>query len=133
MCNIQSLECGDELASIPLKRGNWLQFHLSLECGDELASIPKFVSPSLFIHLFGWYGDSYEETKERGWLIWHAILWVIWKIRNDRIFNNIVKEVDEMVEQIKVVSRHWSMNRLNIMSCLFYEWCWNLAIAWLDK
>jgi hypothetical protein len=92
---------------------NWLQFHL-------------ITPPSLFIHLFGWSTAMSTKKRKRGaWLIWHAVIWVIWKMQNNRIFNNIVKEVDEMVEQIKVVSWNWSINRLNIASCLFYEWCWN--------
>lgn len=73
---------------------NWLQFHL-------------ITPPSLFIHLFGW---STKKRKRGAWLIWHAVIWVIWKMRNDKIFKNIVKEVDEMVEQIKVVSWNWRMN-----------------------
>lgn len=46
-------------------------------------------------------------------------------MRNDRIFNNNVVEIDEMVDQFKVLSLQWSMNRLKIPTSLFYEWCWN--------
>jgi len=40
-------------------------------------------------------------------------------------FNNKVCGVDEMVDQIKVLAWHWSLNRLKIEPCLYYEWCWN--------
>ena len=32
-----------------------------------------------------------------------------------------MKEIDELVEEIKVLSRHWSLTRLKIASCLFCE------------
>jgi len=46
-------------------------------------------------------------------------------MKNDRIFNNKTFEIDEMVDQVKVISWFWSLNRLKIASCLYYEWCWN--------
>lgn len=91
----------------------WLQFFL-------------INSPNLFIHIDCWLGMWCKKKWRRGaWLIWHSVIWVIWNSRNDRIFNDKVKEVDEMVEEIKVLLWNWSLNRLKISSCLFYEWCWN--------
>ena len=57
--------------------------------------------------------------------MWHAPLWVIWKAWNDRIFNNLIKEPDEIVEDIKVLSWSWVLSRLKNPPCLFYEWSWN--------
>jgi hypothetical protein len=49
---------------------------------------------------------------------WHA---TIWKERNTWIFQNHAKEVDEIVDEIKVVSWFWVLSRLKIASCfLFY-------------
>ena len=40
---------------------------------------------------------------------------MLWsKSRNDRIFNNKVKEGDEMVEETKVLSWNWCLNRLKV-------------------
>lgn len=39
--------------------------------------------------------------------------------------NNRSMMVDEMVDEIKVLSWNWSLSRLRIASCLFYEWTWN--------
>jgi len=61
-------------------------------------------------------------------MIWHAIIWMIWKERNVRIFNNQVKEVDEIVDEIKAVSWFWALCRFKIVSFLFYEWTWSLGI-----
>jgi len=62
-------------------------------------------SPNLFFHINGWLGEMHLKKLKRGaWLIWLLAIWVIWKPRNDWIFNNRVKEVDEMVDEVKVLS-----------------------------
>jgi len=55
-------------------------------------------------------------------LIWLASIWVIWKRRNEVIFNNGVVEIKDLVENIEVLAWYWSMSKL---SCLYYEWCSN--------
>lgn len=54
-------------------------------------------SPNLFLHLDCW-------TKER----------------NYRIFNNKAKEMDEIMDDIKVLSWHWSLSRLKVVASLYY-------------
>jgi len=61
--------------------------------------------PNLFIHSACWSDEANSKKIRRGfWLIWHAVIWVIWRERNDRIFNNKEKGVDEIVEEVKVMS-----------------------------
>lgn len=50
---------------------------------------------------------------------------MIWKARNARIFEDLVKDVEEMVKEIKVLSWRWVLTRLNCSPCLFYEWNWD--------
>jgi len=38
------------------------------------------------------------------WLIWQATIWVIWNARINRILNNDMKEVEELVDEIKFLS-----------------------------
>ncbi|RHN76018.1 hypothetical protein MtrunA17_Chr2g0327491 [Medicago truncatula] len=52
-------------------------------------------------------------------------MWVIRKARNECLFNEGVIRCAELVEEIKVLSWRWSLTRLKIPPCLFYEWVWN--------
>jgi len=40
-------------------------------------------------------------------LIWLLCVWLIWKERNNRIFNNVVTPIDELVEKVKFHSYWW--------------------------
>jgi hypothetical protein len=62
-------------------------------------------------------------------LVWHTTLWSIWNARNNKNFKNLVKEPMEIVEDIKVLSWRWSVDRLRIAPCLFYEWSWDPGIC----
>jgi len=96
----------------------WLGFH--------------FITPhNLFAHLECWSGEARGKKVRKGfWLVWLAIIGLIWKSRNDRIFNNQVKTIEEMVEDIKILSWRWMLSRLNCTPCLFYEWCWDPEIVY---
>lgn len=48
--------------------------------------------------------------------MWHATIWVLWKGRNNRIFNDGVEFVDDLVEEIKVLSWRWAMSRLHMQT-----------------
>jgi hypothetical protein len=84
------------------------------------------IPPSLII-LYEIVKESSRNTKiRRGMvLIWHTTLWCIWKARNSSIFANGSFNPVEIVENIKVVSWKWSMIRLKLFPCLFYEWTWD--------
>ena len=112
-------ECGDESA-----------IHLFLHCewfSKVWRAVMRWLNfnfitpPNLFIQTFCWYREVGSKKLRRGaWLIWHA---VVWKSRNNRIFNDKIFEVEELVDQIKVLSWQQSLSRLKIETCLFYEWC----------
>jgi hypothetical protein len=71
-------------------------------------------------------GAVRNKKKKKGFLlVWHTVMWVIWRARNDVIFNGILKDPLELVEEIKVLSWKWSVDCLKINPCLFYEWCWD--------
>lgn len=105
-----------------------LSLHLLLHC-DVVNEVWRkivlwlelnFITPNnLFIHFECWRDRARVNKLKRGYvLIWHVVLWVIWRERNGRIFNNKVKVFDDIVEEIKLVSWHWALSRLKIASCL---------------
>jgi hypothetical protein len=108
--------------------------HLFLHCEVTLLIWRKvlnwldinFITPqNLLLHFACWNGEVISRNLRKAFmLIWHATIWMIWKERNSRIFKNQFKNFDEVFEDIKAVSWCWSLSRLRIASCLFYEW-WN--------
>ncbi|RHN74087.1 putative reverse transcriptase zinc-binding domain-containing protein [Medicago truncatula] len=78
--------------------------------------------PNLFIHWECWSGGESKKKIRKGyWLIWHAAVWSIWRVRNDRIFTNTICGVVEVVEAIKVLSWRWVLSRMNMSASLYYE------------
>jgi hypothetical protein len=76
--------------------------------------------------LFDCVSESVKGKKfRRGFrLVWHTVVWFLWRARNNVIFNGVVMEPKEIVEDIKVLSWRWSVNCLKITPFFyFYEWC----------
>jgi hypothetical protein len=85
------------------------------------------VMPANSFHLFDCFSEAGVNKKSRKGLrlVWHTAIWELWRARNNLIFNNIREEPMDIVEGIKVLSWRWSVDRLNIPPCLFYEWVWD--------
>jgi hypothetical protein len=90
---------------------SWLQFNF-------------LIPQNLFVHFECWFNEATSKKIRRGFcLIWLASIWAIRKKRNDIIFNNGGFEIEELVDNIKVLAWFWSWSKLKIASCLYYEWC----------
>jgi hypothetical protein len=116
-------------------QGNETTSHLFLHCDVAYLIWRKvfdwlgvnFITPPNLISHFACWNEVVNSRRLRKAfsLIWHATIWMIWKERNARIFKNQARNFDEVVDDVKAVSWFWSLSRLPIASCLFYEWCWN--------
>jgi mannosylglycoprotein endo-beta-mannosidase len=82
--------------------------------------------PSIMVLFASISDDAKNKRIRRGFrLVWHSVVWSLWRARNNAIFNNIIKEPLEIVEEVKVLSWRWSVDCLKISPCLFYEWTWD--------
>jgi hypothetical protein len=108
--------------------------HLFLHCPFAMkvwAAVFNWIGISIVIpttpSLFEIVKGSARNMKiRRGYLlIWHATIWSIWKTRNSTIFASGLFSARDIVEDIKVMSWKWSLARIKIFPCMFYEWAWD--------
>ena len=82
--------------------------------------------PNLFIHWECWSGGFMNKKVRKGLrMIWEVAIWVIWKARNERIFNGVIVTWEEIVEEVKVMSWRWILGRTSTPVCMYYEWSWS--------
>jgi hypothetical protein len=54
------------------------------------------IPPNLFLLWESWEDASgYKKILNGFQMIWHAVVWGIWRARNDRVFNNKIGEVED--------------------------------------
>jgi hypothetical protein len=70
------------------------------------------------------YGSNRKRRKGLS-VIWLAFVWVLWKVRNDRVFNNVVVDVPTIFDLVQRTSWNWYINKTAKAPFLLYEWVWN--------
>lgn len=114
-----------------VESANHLFLHCSLalkvwDCVMSWLGFMFLTPPNLFVLWDCWDGVSSNKKIRKGLrMIWHAVVRSLWRARNDRIFNNLMRAAEEVVEDVKVLSWGWGLSRLQMPACLFYEWKWN--------
>jgi hypothetical protein len=82
------------------------------------------VLPHSMVSIFETFRAMCRIKKEgrRGTLmVWHAVLWTLWRTRNEKIFLGKILEVEEIIDKMKFVSWKWLLAKKDSAPCLFYE------------
>jgi len=58
-------------------------------------------------------------------VIWFAIVWEMWKERNNRVFNGKECSMSRLVDKIKLLSFSWLKMKLVQLSLNYHGWCLN--------
>jgi len=89
----------------------WLQISLVIP-----ADIRQFFIQ--FIHMPGLPRFTHSFLK----VIWFAYVWVLWKKRNNRVFQNLVSDPSTTVEYVKLHSFLWLKSKHANFSFSYHDW-----------
>jgi hypothetical protein len=82
--------------------------------------------PSLPVSYAMLVGCGSNKKRRKGLLIvWLAMIWSVWKARNNKVFNNVVFEPSVVVDLVHRLSWQWFVHNTAKVPCLLYEWVWN--------
>jgi len=71
-----------------------------------------------FTHMAGLPRFTYFYLR----IIWFASVWVLWKERNNRAFNNEALGSEVLLEKVKLLSFLWVKSKQTTFSYSFYDW-----------
>ncbi|GAU28977.1 hypothetical protein TSUD_391750 [Trifolium subterraneum] len=79
---------------------------------------------NLLTILYSLQGMTMKKSMKQGLtMIWMAVVWAIWKMRNSFIFENGLAQAEKVVEDVKLWSWKWWLSRVKPSAiCLLYEW-----------
>jgi hypothetical protein len=125
---------GDQLSCVFCNAAVETPTHLFLHCpcvSKIWYAVMKWLGlilispPNIETSMAVFAGCAREKVARAGLiLVWNSVMWVVWKMRNDCIFNNKVVVVEDMVEQVQLLSWRWFLNRKARGPCMLYEWKW---------
>ncbi|KAK2412461.1 hypothetical protein QL285_047651 [Trifolium repens] len=84
------------------------------------------VLPHSMVSIFGTFRALVSGRKfafQSVIMVWHAVIWALWRSRNDRIFTNTILSQEEIFDRVRVNSWKRLLAKKTSLTCLFYEWC----------
>jgi hypothetical protein len=109
--------------------------HLFLHCSfaasvwyaiNRWLGVIVILPPSVLMSYAIIVGYGSNKKRKKGFsLVWMAYIWVMWKMRNDGIFNNKAPLVEDVVDNIQRILWQWYMSNVAKGPFLLYEWIWN--------
>jgi len=78
---------------------------------------------------FGHLGGCCSRLLSTLILIWLACIWVLWKERNNMIFNNKVELIHDLVDKVKLLSFWWLKTKHIFFACSYHSWWLNPLIC----
>jgi len=88
----------------------------------------SFISPesmSDHLHQFEYLAGLPRFTYSFLKVIWHAIVWVIWKERNNMIFHNKAQDLVKLLDHVRFMSYIWLKARLLTSAFSYNDWWWH--------
>jgi hypothetical protein len=67
------------------------------------------------------FGNANENRLKGVLLVWHVVMWSIWKVGNYSIFSSKVVDIDEVFAGTGMIAWKWLTARKKGGVCSFYE------------
>ena len=85
----------------------------------------SFIPPALVadhFHQFGQLAGLPRFAHSYFQLIWHTSVWVIWKERNDMIFQHKARDLTQLLDYVKLMSFLWLKVKLLTSAFSYNDW-----------
>jgi hypothetical protein len=105
--------------------------HLFIYCVDALKiwsavfdwlQVPLMFPQNLFSILSALSHSKGKKVRKGMTMIWNGVVWAIWRRWNAVIFDSGNKGVQDVIEEIKVVTWRWWLSQSKASQPLLYEW-----------
>jgi len=89
-------------------------------CHTRTYSGPPIVHDHLlqFCHMAGFPRSSHLFF----WIIWLACVWVIWKERNNQVFNQMTLDSHAISDKVKLLSFSWLKANMSSFAFAYHDW-----------
>ena len=85
----------------------------------------SFIAPEIVSeHLFQFRHMAWLPCFSHSFLkiIWLACVWVIWKARNNRVFNQKALDSAQLVDNVKLMSFSWLKANMHSFAFNYHDW-----------